>query len=157
MFTATSVGIQAQALAFVLSPRSGILVVDVVELLVVIDVVVDIVELLVVVDVVDVDVMGGLKTPMPGAQTLDMLSQIQGCTYERPDLDQRRLGLIADEVEEAIEQFATGNIVGSKWHDEAEYKTFDHSRLVALLIPAVHNMSKRIHALESKADGTVHS
>ena len=38
---------------------------------------------------------------MSGAQALGVLSQIQGCTYERPDLQQRRLGLIADEVEEA--------------------------------------------------------
>ena len=50
---------------FVLSPRSGILVVDVVELLLVVDVAVA--ELLVVVDVVDVDLVDGLKTPTPGA------------------------------------------------------------------------------------------
>ena len=39
---------------------------------------------------------------MSGTQALGVLSQIQCCTYERPDLRERRLGLIADEVEEAI-------------------------------------------------------
>ena len=37
-------------------------------------------------------------TSVSGAQALSVLSQIQGCTYERPDLQERRLGLIADEV-----------------------------------------------------------
>ena len=43
---------------------------------------------------------------MSGDQALSALSQFRGCTYEREDLQQRRLGLIADEVEEAIGQFA---------------------------------------------------
>ena len=55
-------------------------------------------------------------TSMSGAQALSVLSKIQGCTYERADLDQRRLGLIADEVGEAIEQLAIDNVVGSKRH-----------------------------------------
>ena len=45
-------------------------------------------------------------TSVSGAQALSVLSSIQGCTYERPDLQQRRLGLIADEVEDAIGQLA---------------------------------------------------
>ena len=56
-------------------------------------------------------------TSVSGAQALEVLSQIQGCTHDRPDLDQRRLSLIADEVEEAIDQLAVGNVTGSKWHD----------------------------------------
>ena len=32
-------------------------------------------------------------TSVSGTQALSVLSQIQGCTYEREDLDQRRLGL----------------------------------------------------------------
>ena len=74
---------------FVLSPRSGILVVvDVVELLVVVDVV----ELLVVVDVVE-----GLKTPTPGAspgRKDDLAVGRRGGTHELvpasadPDVDQ---------------------------------------------------------------------
>ena len=51
-------------------------------------------------------------TSVSGAQALSVLSQIQGCTYERADLNQRRLGLIADVVEEAIDQLAIDNVVG---------------------------------------------
>ena len=67
-------------------------------------------------------------TSVSGAQALSVLSQIQGCTYERPDLQERRLGLIADEVEEAIDQLAIDNVVGSKWH---EGETTRHSTIVA--------------------------
>ena len=41
-------------------------------------------------------------TSVSGAQALGVLNQTQACTYERPDLQQRRLGLIADEVEDAM-------------------------------------------------------
>ena len=83
-----------------------------------------------------------------------MLSSIQACTYERADLQQRRLGLIADEVEDAIDQLAVDNVVGSKWHQGEEYKTLDYARLVALLIPAVNALSARVKDLESKVNGT---
>ena len=55
-------------------------------------------------------------TSVSGAQALSVLSSIEACTYERTDLRQRRLGLIADEVEDAIDQLAVDNVVGSKWH-----------------------------------------
>ena len=35
-------------------------------------------------------------TSVSGAQALGVLGQIQACTYERKDLQERRLGLIAD-------------------------------------------------------------
>ena len=93
--------------------------------------------------------------PIPGNQALSMLSQIQGCAYEREDLDQRRLGLIADEVESAIEELAIDNVIGSKWHgskwhNDGQYKTLDYSRLVSLLIPAVNTLAKRVEYLESR-------
>ena len=81
-----------------------------------------------------------------------MLSQIQACTYERPDLQQRRLGLIADEVEEAIDQLAIDNVAGSEWHEGEDYKTLDYSRLVALLIPAVNQLSQQVTDLQSKVN-----
>ena len=93
-------------------------------------------------------------TSVSGAQALSVLSQIQGCTYVREDLDQRRLGLIADVVEEAIDQLAIDNVVGSKWHQGEDYKTLDYARLVALLIPAVNTLSARVKDLESKVNGT---
>ena len=69
--------------------------------------------------------------PVSGEQALGVLSQIQGCTYERIDMEQRRLGLIADGVEEAIEELAVDNVIGQKWHEGEEYKSLDYSRLVA--------------------------
>ena len=66
-----------------------------------------------------------LKTevaPVPGVQALDVLNQIQGCTYERADLDQRRLGLIDDEVEEACTGLGIGNVTSTKWHNHRQYK-----------------------------------
>ena len=65
-------------------------------------------------------------------------------------MQQRRLGLIADEVEEAIEQLAIDNFVGSKWHEGEAFKTLDYSRLVALLIPAVNTLSARVQELEAR-------
>ena len=91
---------------------------------------------------------------MSGDQALSVLSQIQGCTYKREDLEERRLGLIADEVAEAIDQLAIVNVAGSKWHEGKQHKTLDYNRLVAPLVPAVNIMSKRIHELESKVNGT---
>ena len=92
-------------------------------------------------------------THVSGTQALDVLTQIQGCTYEREDLQQRRLGLIADEVEDAIQQLAIDNVVGSKWHNGDEHKTLDYSRLVALLVPAVNTLSARLQEMEAKVNG----
>ena len=93
-------------------------------------------------------------THVSGGQALRVLGQIKGCTYERQDLEQRRLGLIADQVEEAIEQLAIDNVLGSKWHAGEEYKTLDYSRLVALLIPAVNHLAQEVKVLRSKVNGT---
>ena len=93
-------------------------------------------------------------TPVSGDQALSVLGQIQGCTYEREDLNQRRLGLIADEVEEAIDQLAIDNVLGSRWHQGDEYKALDYSRLVALLIPAVNHLAQEVKVLRSKVNGT---
>ena len=82
-------------------------------------------------------------TSVSGDQALNVLSQIQGCTYERPDLNERRLGLIADEVESAIDELAIDNVVSSKWHNDDQYKTLGYSRLVSLLIPALNTLAKK--------------
>ena len=97
-----------------------------------------------------------LKTevmPVSGDQALSVLSQIQGCTYEREDLGQRRLGLIADEVEEATDKLAIDNVLGSRWHEGEQYKALDYSRLVSLLIPAVNHLSQEVKVLKSKVNG----
>ena len=93
-------------------------------------------------------------TPITGTQALDVLSQIQGCTYEREDLGQRRVGLIADDVETAIQELACDNIVGQRWHNETTMKTLEYGRLTALLIPALNHLSKQVEDLTSKVNGT---
>ena len=97
------------------------------------------------------------QTPVSGDQALSILAQIQGCTYEREDLDQRRLGLVADEVALAIEEIAVDNVVGSKWHNNDEYTTLDYSRLVSLLVPALNTLAKRNQYLESIVNLTANS
>ena len=92
-------------------------------------------------------------TNASGDQTLSALSQIQGCTYERADLDQRRLGLVADEVEEAIDKLAIDSVLGLRWHQGAEYKSLGYSRLVAPRIPAVKTLSLQVKDLQSKVNG----
>ena len=86
---------------------------------------------------------------MSGKQALGVLNQIQGCTYERIDMEQRRLGLIADGVEEATEELAVDNVIGQKWHEGEAFKTLDYNRLVALLIPAVNTLTARVQELEA--------
>ena len=87
-------------------------------------------------------------------QALSILSQIQGCTYEREDIGERRLGSIADEVESAIDQLAIDNVIGSKWHRGQDYKTLDYSRLISLVIPALNTLAKRVEFLESIITGS---
>ena len=93
-------------------------------------------------------------TSVSGEQALSVLSQIQGCTYEREDLEERRLGLIADEVELAIDQLAIDNVISNKWHNNGDHKTLDYARLVSLLIPAIKHLSQQVKVLESKVNGT---
>ena len=89
-----------------------------------------------------------------GEQVLSVLSHNKGCTYDREDLEERRLGLIADEVEEAIEQLAIDNSIRSTWHQGEQYNTLDYSRLTSLLIPALNTLAKRVEYLESIVQGT---
>ena len=63
------------------------------------------------------------------------------------------MGLLAHEVEDAIDHLAIGNASGSKWHEGAAYKTLDHSRLVAVLIHVVNQLSPQVKELQSKVDG----
>ena len=90
------------------------------------------------------------RTPVSGDQALSVLNQIQAYTYDREDLDQRRLGLFAQNVEEAIGQIAVDNVVSSKWHQDDHYKTLDYSRLVSLLIPAVNRLRQQVKDLEPR-------
>ena len=67
-------------------------------------------------------------------------------------MGQRRLGLIADEVETAMAGLAVDNVCSSKYATfngiEDQYKQLDYSRLVSLLIPAVNSLATRVQELE---------
>ena len=82
------------------------------------------------------------RTELSGQQAQNILNQLKSYTYEREDIGERRLGLIADEVESPIEQLVIDNVVSTKWHKDGQYKTLDYSRLVSLLIPAINTLSK---------------
>ena len=86
--------------------------------------------------------------PVSGDQALSILAQIQAYTYEREDLQERRLGLIAQEVEEAVGELAIDNVTGTKWHLGEEYKTLQYDRLVPLLVNAVNRLSQQVKDLQ---------
>ena len=44
-------------------------------------------------------------------QALGVLGKNKACTYDREDLQQRRLGLIVDQVQDAIQELDIGNVV----------------------------------------------
>ena len=53
------------------------------------------------------------RNELSGQQAQNILNQITSYTYEREDIGERRLGLIADEVESAIEELAIDNVVST--------------------------------------------
>ena len=87
---------------------------------------------------------------MSPEQALNVLGKIEAYTYDREDLQQRRLGLIADQVQDAIQELGIDNVVSTKWHDDDNYTTLDYSRLCSLLIPAINELHQQIKALKSK-------
>ena len=93
-------------------------------------------------------------TEVTGEQCLSTLAQIQPQTYDREDLQERRLGLIADQCQDALEGLAIDNVVGERsWQVDGEtdmYKTLSYDRLVPLLIGAVNTLSARVQQLEGK-------
>ena len=82
------------------------------------------------------------------ASKLDEFLQIGARTYERKDIGEQRLGLIV-QVGFAPEQFAIDNVVNRKLCKDGQYFVLDYSRLVALLIPAVNTLAKRVEYVES--------
>ena len=94
------------------------------------------------------------RTELSGQQAENILKQIKSYTYEREDIGERRLGLIADEVESAIEQLGIDNVVSSKFHKDDQYKTLDYSRLVSLLNPVVNKLPQEVEDLKSIISGS---
>ena len=94
------------------------------------------------------------RTDVTGEQALSVLSNMQAQTYWREDLEQRRIGLIADEVEDAVSEIDVDNIISSMHGtfngEAADYKTLDYSRLVSLLIPACNALSEQVTTLAAR-------
>ena len=95
-------------------------------------------------------------TEVTSEQCLNTLRHIKPQTYDRNDLgNERRLGLIADEIQEAFETagIEVNNVIGQRhWQVDGEsdvYKTLQYERLVPLLIGAVNSLSARVQDLES--------
>ena len=87
---------------------------------------------------------------MPGQRAQHVLSQIEANTYEREDINERRLGLIADAVEITCEQLGIDSVVSNKRYKDVPYKTLDYNRPTSLLTPAVSALAKRVGYLDSK-------
>ena len=94
-------------------------------------------------------------TEVTPEQCLNTLRHIKPQVYDRDDINERRLGLVADECEEALEKagIEVDNIVGQRhWQVDGEtdiYKTLEYDRLVPLLIGAVNTLSARVEQLEA--------
>ena len=84
------------------------------------------------------------------------MRQIKPTTCDRDDIGEYRLGLIADECEEALKNngIEVDNVIGERrWQVDGEtdmYKTLQYDRLVPLLIGAVNTLSARVEQLETK-------
>ena len=93
--------------------------------------------------------------PIDGAVALDIVARCGGSVYNRIDLNEKRVGMIAQDVEAAISQLDVSNVVSSKMSAPGdlpfdEYKTLDYSRLVAVLCPAVTELSKQVAELKQQ-------
>ena len=92
--------------------------------------------------------------PLDGATALNIVAKCGGSTYTRPDLGgEHRLGMVADDVKAAIAGLGVDNVISTTRAQPgdlpiAEYLTLDYSRLVAVLCPAVTELSKQVAELK---------
>ena len=103
---------------------------------------------------------GRIKTEreqVSGQQALDICSAINCYTYDRADLNQRRIGCIADEVKETMTsvlpqvQNLTGSTMASPGDMEyQEFLTLDYSRLTAPLCAAITELRKEVAELKQQ-------
>ena len=92
---------------------------------------------------------------IPSAQCLDMIGQLRATVYERSDLNETRLGLISEEVQEAIEPLNVDNVCVPKMatigeEQPREYLALQYERLVPLLIGSINELRAEIDALKSR-------
>ena len=73
-------------------------------------------------------------------------------TYTRTDTGERRLGFIADAVEEATADLGVSNVTGAtNWAPGdlpyGVYKTLDYARIVPLLVSGMNTLSETVQQL----------
>ena len=96
--------------------------------------------------------------PLDGATALDIVSKCGGSVYTRTDLQETRLGTIADDAQTAMAGLGIDNVVSSKHAQPGDlpadqYLTLDYSRLVAVLCPAVTELSRQVAELKQQLEG----
>ena len=89
---------------------------------------------------------------VPNSQCLDMIGQMRATLYERPELQETRLGLISEEVQEALAPLDIDNVCVPKMatigEEEGEYLALQYERIVPILIGAVNSLAARVQELE---------
>ena len=93
------------------------------------------------------------REEVTGQQSLAILSKIPAVTCTRTDTGERRLGHIADEVEEALADLGVSNVTGATNYAPGElpygvYKTLDYARIVPLLVSDVNELTQRLQQLQ---------
>ena len=92
--------------------------------------------------------------------------QHQTMTYTRTDSGEKRLGHIADEVEEALAELGVANVSGATNYAPGDlpygvYTTLQYDRMVPLLVSIINSLAGRVQELESapkkKRNGTAAS
>ena len=75
--------------------------------------------------------------------------------YTRTDTGERRLGHIADVVEEAVADLGVSNIAGETFYAPGdlpygEFKTLDYARITPLLVSAVNTLAATVTELQQQ-------
>jgi len=73
--------------------------------------------------------------------------------YGRPDLNETRLGLISEEVQEALAPLDIGNVCVPKMatigeEEPKEYLALQYERIVPLLIGSINALAARVQELD---------
>jgi len=99
------------------------------------------------------------QTIVPGDKLTSIFDAIETKEYDLAntgtDVDgtelhtERRVGVIADDVQAALANCGWTNIVGSKSVNDEDYLTLDYSRLVCVLWGHVKALTARVAALEA--------
>lgn len=83
-----------------------------------------------------------LKTDLEQiTDALNIVQSLTGYRYKRVDIDQKEIGLIAQDVEPMLPELVVEN---------GEYKSLAYDRMVAVLVEAVKMLAARVEILERK-------